>query len=292
MGQLTTDEPGDYTVALTGVTGKTGSLIAADALARGWRVRSLARRMPAMGEWYRMDWDDCSSWWPGFAGCDAAYVLIPFNHPGAAERTPDVLRMAADSGVRRIVLLSSLDADGAPAGDPLTEAEDALVRLDVDWAILRPTWFMENFSVGSFGAMVREGCLRLPAGDGRIPFVAVHDVAQVAVAALTPDGPRGRLPLTGPEAVTHAQVCDALSAAIGQPVRWSHASPEEFTTLMKVRGFSEEYTRFLIAALDDVRTGRLIIPVTDIVTRITGNPAISLEHFASEMAATRVGEGS
>ena len=116
-------------------------------------------------------------------------MLIPFNHPGAAERTPDVLRAAAAAGVPRIVLLSSLDAEGAPADDPLARAESTLTALGVDWAILRPTWFMENFSVGSFGAMVRDGDLRLPAGEGRIPFVAVRDIAEVAVAALAADGP-------------------------------------------------------------------------------------------------------
>jgi hypothetical protein len=38
--------------------------------------------------------------------------------------------------------------------------------------------------------------------------------------------------------------------------------------------------------LDDVRVGRLVIPVADIVPRITGRPATSLEQFAAEVAAS------
>ncbi|MFC7622660.1 NAD(P)H-binding protein [Microlunatus sp. GCM10028923] len=272
-----------YTVGITGVTGKTGRRVAEGAAARGWQVRSLTRREPGLGTWCRLDWDDEATWVPGFTGCDAAYVLIPFNHPGAAERTPDLLRAAATAGVPRIVLLSSLDAEGAPADDPLAAAEAALAALEVDWAILRPTWFLENFSVGSFGGMVRDGELRLPAGDGRIPFVAVQDIAEVALAALAPDGPQGRLPLTGPAAVTHAEVCEALTAALGHPVLFADADDEEFIALMAQRGFSRDYCSFLIEALDQVRSGRLIIPVTDTVSRVTGRPATSVAQFAEAL---------
>ncbi len=213
-------------------------------------MHSLTRREPDLGTWRRLDWDDEETWIPGFTGCDAVYVLIPFNHPGAAERTPDLLQAAAAAGVPRIVLLSSLDAEGTPADDPLAAAESALTALDVDWAVLRPTWFLENFSVGSFGAMVRDGDLRLPAGDGRIPFVAVQDIADVALAALAAGGPRGRLPLTGPAAVTHAEVCADLAAALGHPVAFTDAAAEEFIAVMATRGFSHDYSEFLIEALD------------------------------------------
>lgn len=273
-----------YTVGITGVTGKTGSLVAEGAQARGWQVRSLTRREPDVGDWRRLDWDDQSSWGPAFAGCDAAYVLIPFNSPGAAERTPDVMRAAAAAGVRRIVLLSSLDAEGAPPGDPLAAAEAAVTALDVEWTILRPTWFFENFSIGSFGSMVRDGDLRLPAGDGRIPFVAIRDIADVAVAALAEDGPRGRLPLTGPAALTHAEVCGVLTGALQHPVRFTDAADAEFIEVMAARGFSRGYADFLIGALGRVRSNQLLIPVTDTVSRVTGRPATTVTEFAAGMA--------
>ena len=278
---------GDYTVGVTGVTGKTGRLVAERAMARGWVVRSLTRRDPGIGTWHHLDWDEERSWPPAFSGCDAVYVLIPFNHPGAAERTPDVLRAAAAAGVSRIVLLSSFDAEGAPPDDPLARAETALTALDVDWAILRPTWFLENFSVGSFGAMVREGDLRLPAGEGRIPFVAVRDIAEVAVAALSADGPRGRLPLTGPDALTHAEVSEVLTETLGHAVRFSDADDEEFVEVMAARGFSRDYSEFLIEALDQVRSGRLLIPVTDTVSRVTGRQATSAREFAADLPDPR-----
>ena len=173
------------------------------------------------------------------SGCDAVYVIIPFNHPGAAERTPLLLSGRRGAGV---------SADGAAVvprrrgRSARRSARSSLSRLCAgwacDWAVLRPTWFLENFTVGSFAAMVESGDLRLPAGDGRIPFVAVSDIADVAVEALAPRRTDGILPLTGPDSLTHAEVCVALGAAFGaRSSTFTDASPEEFTELMAQRGF-------------------------------------------------------
>lgn len=274
-----------WTVGVTGVTGKTGRLVAEKALGRGWRVRSLTRNRPPVGEWAPLDWDEPGGWSDALSGCDAVYVIIPFNHPGAAERTPDLLAAAARAGAARIVLLSSLDAADAAADDPLVVTETALTRLDVAWAILRPTWFLENFTVGSFASMVDSGDLRLPAGEGLIPFIAIADIADVAVEALAEDGPTGILPLTGPERLTHAQVCEALGRARGERITFTDASPAEFTALMETRGFSHDYSAFLIKALGDVSSGALEIPVTDTVALVTSRPATSIDTFARESVA-------
>jgi uncharacterized protein YbjT (DUF2867 family) len=275
---------GEYTVTIVGATGKTGRRAVDDALQRGWRVRAAARRAPAHGEWERFEWDDRASWAPAFGGSDAAYLLIPFNHPGAADTTPDLIRAAADAGVRRIALLSSLDAEHAAADDPLRVAEQALLDLPVTAAILRPTWFFDNFSEGSFAAMTSEGELRLPAGDGKIPFIDVRDVAAVAVEALAHGGPDGILPLTGPEAIDHGELAAALSEALGRPITYMPAARPEFIELMAGRGFGREYADFLADALIDVAEGRLTIPVHDTVARVCGRPARDARAFARGMA--------
>lgn len=273
------------TVTVTGATGKTGRHVVEQASAAGWRVRRATRRAPEQGDWVALDWDDEGTWGPAFAGSDAAYVLIPFNHPGAAERTPALLRAAADAGVRKIVLLSSLDAEDAPGDSPLVMSERTLADLPVRSAVVRPTWFFDNFSQGSFAGMVRDGVLRLPSGDGKIPFIDIRDIAALAVAALDPDGPEGILPATGPEAIDHAEVAAALGAVAGRPIRYESVTGEEFVRLLMGRGFSREYGEFLAGALNDVATGRLKIPVFDTVERVTGRRPYDVNEFAQANAA-------
>jgi uncharacterized protein YbjT (DUF2867 family) len=146
---------------------------------------------------------------------------------------------------------------------------------------LRPTWFLDNFTAGSFAPMVTAGELRLPAGEGRIPFVDARDVAAVGVAALAADGPTGPLPITGPAALTHHEVAGALTEGLGHPVTYTPVSGPEFVDLMVARGFTADYGTFLAEALDRVATGELKIPVHDTVPRLVGRPAYSAVEFAT-----------
>lgn len=273
-----------YTVTVVGATGKTGRHVARYASDRGWRVRAAGRSVPAHGSLERFDWDDERTWTSAAEGSDAAYVLIPFNHPGAPERTPALLSAIAAAGVGRVVLLSSLDVTEAEPDSPLRQAEDALAGLPAATAALRPTWFLDNFTHGSFAGMVSAGALRLPAGTGRIPFVDARDVAAVAVAALAADGPIGPLPITGPAALTHHEVATALTEGLGHPVTYTPVSTPEFVDLMVGRGFTADYGTFLAEALTRVATGELTIPVHDTVPRLAGRPAYSALQFARHAA--------
>jgi uncharacterized protein YbjT (DUF2867 family) len=274
-----------YTVTVFGATGKTGQLIVREALGRGWRARAAMRRRPAIGEWERLEWDRPESWPNAFSGSQAAYVLIPFRHPGAPDTAPQLLQTAAEAGVRRIVLLSSLDAEHADADDPLIRAETALRQLPVEHAILRATWFFDNFSVGSFAAMTRAGELRLPAGCGRIPFIDIRDVAAVATEALAADGPTGTLPLTGPAAIDHAELADALSASLGYPIRYTTVAESEFVELLVRQGFSKDYGRFLATQLCALDEGRVTIPVHNTVREVCGRDAYTVRDFATNFAS-------
>jgi uncharacterized protein YbjT (DUF2867 family) len=275
-----------HTVTVAGASGKTGRHVVEQAAERGWEVRRAGRRdTGGPGRWVPLDWDDPTSWAPAFAGSDAAYVLIPFNHPGAAEATPAVLKAAGAAGVGRIVLLSSWDAAHAADDDPLRVAERALLDQHVHAAVLRPTWFMDNFTHGSFAAMTAEGELRLPCGDGRIPLVDTRDIAAVGVACLAPDGPTGLLPITGPAAVDHHEVAAALAAAAGRAIRYTSVEPEEFIALLEARGFSRAYGQFLADALGEVATGRLVVPVERTVDEVLGRAPHSITEFADHYSA-------
>ncbi|WP_253891423.1 NmrA family NAD(P)-binding protein [Actinokineospora diospyrosa] len=274
----------DHVVTVLGATGKTGRHVLTQAAARGWRVRAAGRRPAESGDFTPFDWDDESTWQPAFTGADAAYVVIPFNHAGAPEKAPDVLRAAAAAGVPRIALLSTIDVDHAPADDPTKVAEQTLLSLGVAAALIRPTWFLDNFTVGSFRGMLETGELRLPAGEAPFPFVDTRDIAAVAVAAMAPDGPTGPLPVTGPESVSHHVVAEALQDALGRPFRYIPVEPAEFIALLESRGFTYSYGDFLAGALGKVADGTFVIPVADTVEVHCGRRAYTPAEFAKHFA--------
>ena len=96
--------------------------------------------------------------------------------PGAVEAVRSFAELAVENGVRRLVLLSG-------RGEPEAERTEAAVRdSGADLAILRSTWFMQNFSEDYMLEHVLSGEIRLPAGDVPTPFLDVDDITDVAVA--------------------------------------------------------------------------------------------------------------
>jgi uncharacterized protein YbjT (DUF2867 family) len=87
-----------------------------------------------------------------------------------------------DARVKKIVLLS---------GRGEAEAEQAELMLkacDVDWTILRCSFFSQNFSENFFLDPILAGEVALPIRPVPEPFVDVEDIADVAVATLTQAG--------------------------------------------------------------------------------------------------------
>ena len=63
----------------------------------------------------------------------------------------------------------------------------ALPDLVEQWAVLRPSWFMQNFTGTHAHALsIREqGSILTATGNGRVGFIDAEDIAAVAVHALT-----------------------------------------------------------------------------------------------------------
>ena len=89
-----------------------------------------------------------------------------------------------EGGVRRFVLLSS-SLSGTRWPHDGGSFTPGLATNAADWAVLRPSWFMQNFSEGPHAKTIREeGVLYSATGTGRVGFIDAEDIAATAVAAL------------------------------------------------------------------------------------------------------------
>jgi uncharacterized protein YbjT (DUF2867 family) len=92
------------------------------------------------------------------------------------------------------------------------------------------TLLRDNFYLDLLPLFADEnGVIRGPAGEGRVAAVARADVADVAVAVLRkPELQAGRtLELTGPEALTFAEVASRASAILGKPMTFVNETLEQ-----------------------------------------------------------------
>ncbi|MEV0675708.1 NAD(P)H-binding protein [Actinosynnema sp. NPDC050436] len=229
------------TILVLGATGKTGRRVTA---ALGSAARP-ASRSSAL----RFDWADESTWDTALAGASAVYLVPPALNLDAAEVAAFVARAVA-AGVTRIVLLS------ARGIDPEDGREAAVRESSVDWTILRPTWFHQNFTEDFLLPMVLADEVTLPLGPGGHPFIDARDIADVAVAALTRDGHAGRVhELSGPEALSFPDAVAQVAEASGRDVALVDVPGAAIAEALRAGGFSEQYATVLGHALEAIRDG-------------------------------------
>jgi uncharacterized protein YbjT (DUF2867 family) len=274
------------TTLVIGATGTTGSRTAARLAAAGHRVRAASRRAtPVPGaEPVRFDWYDHSTHDAALAGADRVYLVPPVGDTDPAAVMLPFLRRARTVGVGRAVLLSSSAiAEGGPGTG---RVHGALPGLFDSWAVLRPSWFMQNFTGSHAHAVgIREhGALWTATGDGRVGFVDADDIAGVAVRALTDDrAPDTDLVLTGPEALSHDDVAAIMSEATGRPVTHVRVS----AAAMRERLASHVPPEFaaLLADLDLAIAQGAEDRTTDTVRRLTGRAPHGLRAVIEREAA-------
>lgn len=265
---------------ITGGTGQTGAAIAAHARARGFDVRIASRRAPAGDPpWARFDWEDPSTYEAALAGVSRVYLVSPVGVPDPAPPMNAFVARALDRGVHRFVLLGSsavpIDAPGLGA------VERHLRDVAPEWAVLKPSWFMQNFTGSHPHAQTvrTEGVLYTATGDGRVAFIDVDDIAAVgARVLLDAEAPNESLVLTGPEALSYDVVARIMSEALGRTVRHVRIDDDEARQRLVANGIPAEYAALLVM-LDVAIRGGAEDRVTDTVLRITGRPSRSFGDF-------------
>jgi uncharacterized protein YbjT (DUF2867 family) len=175
-----------------------------------------------------LDWEVPDSFGPALTGISAVYLILPESLPTAGEAAHQFLAAAAEAGVGRVVALSARGVEEYP-GHPLAAVEEAVRRRAPEWAILKPNWFMQNFTDGVFGPNLARGLIAAPGGSARISFVDVADIGACAARTLVaPAGsPSGAYDLSGPEALTFGQAADVLARTWGVPVRYEEVAIDD-----------------------------------------------------------------
>ncbi|KRV48121.1 NmrA family transcriptional regulator [Wenjunlia vitaminophila] len=264
------------TVLVTGGTGKTGRRVARRLTDRGVRVR-LASRSGAP----RFDWTDHTTWGPALHGVDAAYLAYypDVAAPTAADTLGAFAEQAVRSGVRRLVLLSIRgEAQAVPA-------EQAVRESGAEWAILRGSWFWQNFSEGFLTPGIHAGEVVFPAADVLEPFLDADDLADVAVSALTRSAPLAdTYDLTGPRLLTFGGAVAEVARASGRQVRYVPVPPSEYPAHLTALGLPAEEAAFLTDVFTTLLDGRNA-HLTDDVRRVLGRPPADFAAFARRAAS-------
>ena len=282
-------------ITVTGSTGTIGSELVRLLSAAGVEVRAIhrdpgkVRSLPHV-TWVQADLRDTAAI-EGALGETSRLFLLTGNEAGFGPLQITVVQAAERVGVEHVVKLSALGASDhskSAIGREHWEVEQALQRTGMQWTLLRPHAFMQNW-LGDVADSVRaEGTIYAPIGDGRVPFIDTRDIAAVAAEVLLhPDAHVGkRYFLTGGEAVGYADVAAALSDATGRVVTYRPISMEEARSRLEARGVAPAAIDAMLAIAAYQRDGGPTAVVSPNVERLLGRAPGTIREFARDYAAS------
>jgi uncharacterized protein YbjT (DUF2867 family) len=278
-------------ILVTGVMGKVGSEVARRLASGGVAARALVRdsanvgRLPAGVDPVPGSLDDTASLDAACRGVDAVFM-------GSFER-PDVLTLQANliaatkrAGVKRMARLSALStSEDQPVAFARTHArgDRQVIESGLGGIALRPTWFHQNALT-----FFPKGVMRGAAGQGRVAFIDVRDIADVAIRVLTTPGWEGQaIDLTGSEPLTHHELAAILSRTTGRRFVYEDVEPAAYRRELIAAGTDPAYADILDYLYARIRSGEAST-LCDGVERVLGRPPITFAAFAEAFAADLV----
>jgi uncharacterized protein YbjT (DUF2867 family) len=274
------------TYVVTGATGHIGGIVADRLEAAGHEVRRVSRRTG-------VDLGDAAALGRAFAGADRAFLLIPPELTDANLRRrqnelgEQLAQAAKAAGIRRVLFISSVNAQYAEGTGPILGLHDMERRLDSmgfpELIHLRPCFFMENHLWG-LPLIAQHGIYGTAfSTDAPLPMIATADIAEEAARILLeePFGQRHTRELLGPREYTMAEATRILGAAIGKPgLKYVQFPYEDARKAMIGNGLSPSYADAMMQIARSFNEGK----IGPEEKRTAGNTTpTTLEQFARDV---------
>jgi uncharacterized protein YbjT (DUF2867 family) len=286
-------------ILVTGATGLSGSALVRRLSAKGVPVRALTRTAAnadglstlAQVEIVEGDMAHPETLAAALRGVDRA-MLISSSDPMMLEAQSNFIDAARNAGIQHVVKLSGIMPE---IDSPFRfarmhgEIERWLEDSGMAFTHLRAGEFMPAY-FRQVRSIVAKGAMFLPMEDAKIASIDVGDVAEVAAAVLTGSGHEGKIyPLTGPEALTMAEVAEKLSAATGTTIRYVNITPDEAKSANLAAGMPPYLADALVELFAERRKGKEA-QVWPTIESVFGWRPTSFAEFAQRNAAIFRGE--
>jgi uncharacterized protein YbjT (DUF2867 family) len=228
-----------------------------------------------------------------FSGADALFAMTPPNLGGSNVILNTVAAGKAfaeaieTSGIKRVVLLSSIGADLPTGNGPIAglyHIEKLYEKLNTSITFLRAGYFFINFfnDIPMIkGAGIMGGNF---AAESKIPLVHPEDIAFAAAEELqkTTSGINIRYIIS--DVQTPAEIVKAFGNAIGKPeLPWIEFTDEQSLDGMKQAGLPEEIAGLYTEMGAGLRSGKIAADFLNSKSAVEGK--IKLKDFAKEFAS-------
>ncbi|GAB7094277.1 SDR family oxidoreductase [Halolamina litorea] len=277
------------TVLVTGATGTVGRHVSNELAERDYSPRVGLRdpgvvpeSLPDVADVVEFDFVRPETWGAALRGVDGLFLMRPPTVD--ADTVSAFAEAAARVGVARIAYLSTLGAERNPL-IPHHRIEQRVVATDADHTLLRASFFMQNLAEVHREDIVEHDEIFVPAGTGETSFVDARDIAAVAATVLTEPGHENRsYDITGPEALSYADVAAVFSDVLGRRITYPEPSLVAFVRRSRGRGYPLPFIAVMCAIYTTARLG-LADRVTDDTRELLGREPRRIRAFVEDYAA-------
>ncbi|GAA5020368.1 SDR family oxidoreductase [Actinopolymorpha pittospori] len=278
------------TVAVTGGSGKVGGQVAHRLAGRGVVQRIVAprpERAPRLpgAEVAGASYADRHAMQRALDGVDTLFLVSGREASDRVRQHANAVDAAVAAGVERIVYLSFV---GAGPKATFTFARDHWHTEEYIRARgVRFTFVRDNMYQAMLPGFVgKDGCLRAPAGTGAVAAVAHDDVADAVTSVLLDEAHQAEsYELTGPEALTFAQIAKHLSEVTGRPIQYHPETLEEAYLSRSTYDAHDWEVAGWVTSFQAIATGELA-EVTDTVRVLTGHPPMDFRDYLGRCPQT------
>ncbi|MCB0730890.1 MAG: NmrA family NAD(P)-binding protein [Ignavibacteriae bacterium] len=210
-------------------------------------------------------------------------VVSPPSYIGIQDNVVNVINSAIENGVKLIVNVSAISAE-SELDKPIKKIEDHIINSGVDYVILRPNCYMQNFKDLFRDFISQENIITVPANDAKTSFVDIRDVADVSVKALTNDSLKNKVyKLTGKQLLNMHVVAHMFSEGLNREINYQNISKEQFEKILKSAGWPLSTITGTVQLCSHVKNGGTAV-VSDDIKKILGRDPIKFEQFIRDYA--------
>ncbi|KFC72260.1 NADPH:quinone oxidoreductase 2 [Devosia sp. LC5] len=286
------------TLLVTGASGQFGRLAVEELLARGATKLIAGTRDPAKladlaargVEVRQLDFDDRASLATGFAGVERVLLISTDAVGSRVAQQKNAVEAAQVAGVKHIVYTSAPNPRPNPGTGVSPEhywTEVAIAASGLDFTFLRNHIYAEISLLGAAPAIGSGHLYDATNGGGR-SYVTRADAARTAAGALLTAEGQAIFDVTGPAAVTQAELAAEFAKASGKPVARVGLTGEQLRGGLIAAGLPEGMADVMVAFDVDAADQYHAI-VTGTVEQFSGRKPETLAAFLAANRAALVG---
>jgi len=284
-------------ILVTGVTGHLGRIVLDKLLGKvpASNVKVLVRDEAKAAPFRQLgvevaigSYDDKTSLVNAFKDVDKLYFISGSDVAKRSQQHENVVNAAVEAKVGHVVY-TSFQRKNETSTSPIyfvasshLLTENLLKSSGLKYTILKHGIYTEMIPMFIGDRVLETGMIFQPAGEGKTAFILRSDLADAGVEALTGEGHENRsYELTGPAAVSYAEIAAKLSAVTGKNVSYVSPAPEVFAAELTKAGVPAEYIGLFTGFSVATKEGEFAGTSSDL-EKLIGKKGGSVEAFLEQ----------